>query len=140
MQGGHTATVSEKITRCEQILAAGDRPELTPCEWCTGLAGWAGVHQTRRPPRHLRARDLGDRTAGRDPLVEPGPGRPPRDLADDRARDLAGVRPQALARRVLQDLPRSRSGREDPRPGRPVREPTGRRRPPRSAPESCTSP
>ena len=52
----------------------------------------------------------------------------PRDLPHHGARDLAGVRAQAVAPGLLQGVPRPRPGGEDPRPRRAVHEPAGRRR------------
>ena len=57
-----------------------------------------GPHDRRRRHRSDGRRDPRDRTTGCDALVEPGPGRPPRDLPHHGAGDLAGVRAQAVAR------------------------------------------
>ena len=59
-----------------------------------------------------------DATTGR-----PGDGRTTRDQPTDRRRDLAGLRPQALAPRRVQGLPGPGPDREDPRPGRALLSP-----------------
>ena len=53
-----------------------------------------------------RCRDSRDRTAGRHALVDAEPRGQTRDQPSDRVGDLAGLRPQALAPRQLQGVPR----------------------------------
>ena len=51
-----------------------------------------------------------------------------RDQPADGQRDLAGLRAEAVAARRVQGLPGPGADREDPRPGRPLPVPAGRRR------------